>query len=39
MEADVIGAIVMMAFIAVLGIGLVIFDQTKAGKKFFEENK
>jgi hypothetical protein len=36
MEINIIGAIIMMAIVAGFGIGLVIFDQTKAGKKFFD---
>jgi len=31
-------AIIMMIVIVSLGIGLVIFDHTKAGKKFFDAN-
>ena len=38
MDANSIGAIVMMAVVIGLGIGLVIFDHTKAGKKFFDAN-
>jgi hypothetical protein len=31
------GAIIMCLTIIVLGLGLFIFDHTKAGKKFFNE--
>jgi len=32
------GAIIMCSVIIALGIGLFIFDHTKAGKKFFDSN-
>jgi hypothetical protein len=33
------GAILMCLLIIGLGVGLFIFDHTKAGKRFFDENK